>query len=69
MTSLHAFLVPRWREDGSKNPIHIQRLKNKLGNKSNASSEIEFRDAHGWLLGEEGHGIRTYYSDGGLNSL
>ncbi|WP_333909557.1 acyl-CoA dehydrogenase family protein [Vibrio algivorus] len=56
---LSCFLVPRWREDGTKNPIHIQRLKNKLGNKSNASSEIEFRDAHGWMLGEEGHGVRT----------
>ena len=56
---ISCFLVPRWREDGSKNPIHIQRLKNKLGNKSNASSEIEFRDAHGWLLGEEGRGIAT----------
>ncbi|MEL6115605.1 acyl-CoA dehydrogenase family protein [Photobacterium sp. SP02] len=57
--TLSCFLVPRWREDGSKNPMHIQRLKNKLGNKSNASSEIEFRGAHGWLLGEEGRGIRT----------
>jgi putative acyl-CoA dehydrogenase len=56
---LSCFLVPRWREDGSKNPIHIQRLKNKLGNKSNASSEIEFRGAHGWLLGEEGRGVAT----------
>jgi putative acyl-CoA dehydrogenase len=56
---LSCFLVPRWREDGSKNPIHIQRLKNKLGNKSNASSEIEFRGAHGWLLAEEGKGINT----------
>lgn len=56
---LSCFLVPRWREDGSKNPIHIQRLKNKLGNRSNASSEIEFYGAHGWLLGEEGRGIRT----------
>jgi putative acyl-CoA dehydrogenase len=56
---LSCFLVPRWREDGSKNPIHIQRLKNKLGNCSNASSEIEFRGAHGWLLGEEGRGINT----------
>lgn len=56
---LSCFLVPRWREDGSKNPMHIQRLKNKLGNKSNASSEIEFRGAHGWLLGEEGRGVAT----------
>ncbi|WP_416307407.1 acyl-CoA dehydrogenase family protein [Neptunicella sp. SCSIO 80796] len=58
-SKLSCFLVPRWREDGSKNPMHIQRLKNKLGNKSNASSEIEFRGAHGWLLGEEGRGINT----------
>lgn len=57
--SLSCFLLPRWRDDGSKNPMHIQRLKNKLGNKSNASSEIEFRGAHGWLLGEEGRGIAT----------
>ncbi|WP_414830531.1 acyl-CoA dehydrogenase family protein [Alteromonas sp. H39] len=57
--NISCFLVPRWREDGSKNPVHIQRLKNKLGNKSNASSEIEFRGAHGWLLGEEGRGINT----------
>lgn len=56
---LSCFLVPRWREDGSKNPMHIQRLKDKLGNKSNASSEIEFRGAHGWLLGEEGRGVAT----------
>ena len=56
---LSCFLVPRWRDDGSKNPMHIQRLKNKLGNKSNASAEIEFRGAHGWLLGEEGKGINT----------
>ncbi|WP_102798979.1 acyl-CoA dehydrogenase family protein [Bowmanella denitrificans] len=56
---LSCFLLPRWRDDGSKNPIQIQRLKNKLGNRSNASSEIEFRGAHGWLLGEEGRGIAT----------
>ncbi|MCC2617286.1 acyl-CoA dehydrogenase family protein [Aestuariibacter halophilus] len=56
---LSCFLVPRWRDDGSKNPIHIQRLKNKLGNRSNASSEIEFRGAHGWMLGQPGRGIAT----------
>lgn len=56
---LSCFLVPRWRDDGSKNTLLIQRLKNKLGNKSNASSEIEFRGAHGWLLGDEGRGINT----------
>ncbi len=53
------FLVPRWRDHGTKNPIHIQRLKDKLGNKSNASSEVEFHDATGILLGEEGRGIPT----------
>ena len=53
------FFVPRWRDDGTKNPIHIQRLKDKLGNKSNASSEVEFQDATGILLGEEGRGIPT----------
>lgn len=56
---LSCFLVPRWRPDGSKNPLHIQRLKNKLGNQSNASSEIEFDGAHGWLLNHEGQGVRT----------
>ncbi|AWL13132.1 Putative acyl-CoA dehydrogenase AidB [Saliniradius amylolyticus] len=56
---LSCFLVPRWREDGNKNPMHIQRLKSKLGNQSNASSEVEFRGAHGWLLGEEGRGVAT----------
>ncbi|QOL26420.1 acyl-CoA dehydrogenase family protein [Thalassotalea sp. LPB0316] len=53
------FLVPRWRPDGTKNPIQIQRLKNKMGNVSNASSETELRGAQGWLIGEEGRGIAT----------
>ena len=53
------FFVPRWRGDGSKNPVHIQRLKDKLGNKSNASSEVEFHDATGIMLGEPGRGIPT----------
>lgn len=56
---LSCFLVPRWLETGEKNAMYIQRLKNKLGNQSNASSEIEFRGAHGWLLGEPGRGIAT----------
>lgn len=51
------FYVPRWLDDGSKNPVHIQRLKNKLGNASNASAEVEFHDATGVLVGEEGRGI------------
>lgn len=53
------FLVPRWREDGTKNPIQIQKLKNKMGNVSNASSETELRGAHGWLIGQEGKGVAT----------
>jgi putative acyl-CoA dehydrogenase len=56
---LSCFLVPRFREDGSKNSIYIQRLKNKLGNRSNASSEVEFLDTQGLLVGEEGRGVPT----------
>jgi len=56
---LSCFLVPRWRPDGSKNPIQVQRLKNKAGNVSNASSEIELRGALGWLVGEEGRGVNA----------
>ncbi len=54
---LSCFLVPRWCEDGSKNPLHVVRLKNKMGNQSNASSEVELRGAEGWLIGEEGRGV------------
>ncbi|MBW7867452.1 MAG: acyl-CoA dehydrogenase family protein [Brumimicrobium sp.] len=53
------FFVPRWKSDGTKNPLQIQRLKEKLGNKSNSSCEIEFRNAYGILIGEEGRGIPT----------
>lgn len=56
---LSCFLVPRWRPDGTRNGIYLQRLKDKLGNKSNASSELEFIDAHGVMLGKEGRGVRT----------
>lgn len=56
---LSCFLVPRWRPDGSKNPLEIQRLKVKAGNVSNASSEVEIRGAMGWLLGEEGRGVNA----------
>ena len=54
---LSCFLVPRWRDDGSKNPLQVQRLKNKMGNVANASSEIELRGALGWMVGEEGRGV------------
>jgi putative acyl-CoA dehydrogenase len=53
------FLVPRWRPDGTCNGINILRLKDKLGNRSNASSEVEFVDAYAELVGEEGRGIPT----------
>ncbi|TCO60463.1 acyl-CoA dehydrogenase family protein [Actinocrispum wychmicini] len=56
---LSCFLVPRVLPDGTRNPIRLQRLKNKLGNKSNASAEIEYEQAVGWPLGAEGAGVRT----------
>ncbi|MAY01073.1 MAG: DNA alkylation response protein [Oceanospirillaceae bacterium] len=56
---LSCFLLPRWRPDGSKNQMYVQRLKNKLGNVSNASSEVEYRGAFAWMVGEEGKGVRT----------
>jgi putative acyl-CoA dehydrogenase len=56
---LSCFLVPRVLPDGTRNTFRIQRLKDKLGNRSNASSEPEFEDTVGWLVGEEGRGVRT----------
>lgn len=56
---LACFFVPRWLEDGTKNPIHIQRLKDKVGNRSNSSSEVEFKEAWGIMIGEAGRGIPT----------
>ncbi|KRC49587.1 hypothetical protein ASE16_12760 [Leifsonia sp. Root227] len=58
-SGLSCFLVPRVLDDGSRNVFAIQRLKDKLGNRSNASSEIEFDGTVGHLLGEEGRGVRT----------
>ena len=55
---LTCFLVPRWLE-GERNGIHLMRLKDKLGNKSNASSEIEYHDALAHQLGDEGRGVQT----------
>ena len=56
---LSCFLVPRVLPDGSRNTMLLQRLKDKLGNKSNASSEVEYDDAVGWLVGDEGRGVPT----------
>ncbi|NQD54512.1 DNA alkylation response protein, partial [Pseudomonas sp. CM25] len=56
---LSCFLLPRHRPDDGRNQFYIQRLKNKLGNSSNASSEVEFRGALAWMIGEEGRGVPT----------
>jgi putative acyl-CoA dehydrogenase len=56
---LSCFFMPRFAPDGSVNAIHFQRLKEKLGNRSNASSEVEFENAYALRVGEEGKGIRT----------
>ncbi len=56
---LTCFLMPRFRPDGSVNALRLQRLKDKLGNRSNASSEVEFVQAFAWRVGEEGRGVRT----------
>ncbi|GAB2870379.1 isovaleryl-CoA dehydrogenase [Paraburkholderia jirisanensis] len=53
------FFVPRFTPDGGKNAVRVQRLKNKLGNRSNASSEVEFFDAYGVMIGDEGRGVPT----------
>ncbi|WP_101760522.1 acyl-CoA dehydrogenase family protein [Oceanicoccus sp. KOV_DT_Chl] len=56
---LSCFLLPRWRPDGSKNQLYVQRLKNKMGNISNASAEVEFRGAYAQMVGQEGRGVAT----------
>jgi putative acyl-CoA dehydrogenase len=66
---LSCFLVPRFLPDGSRNAVRVQRLKNKLGNRSNASSEVEFCDALGWLIGSEGRGIPTILEMGSHTRL
>ncbi|WP_213661901.1 acyl-CoA dehydrogenase family protein [Stutzerimonas stutzeri] len=56
---LSCFLLPRHRPDGTRNQLYIQRLKNKLGNWANASSEVEYRGALAWMVGEDGRGVPT----------
>jgi putative acyl-CoA dehydrogenase len=58
-SGLSCFLLPRWTPTGERNQFHIQRLKDKMGNRSNASSEIEFVRAWAHLVGEEGRGVST----------
>lgn len=56
---LGCFLLPRFAPDGSRNAVHIQRLKDKLGDWSNASAEVEFHGALAWRVGDEGRGVAT----------
>ena len=56
---LTCFLMPRFLPDGTLNALRFQRLKDKLGNRSNASSEVEFHGCHAWAIGEEGRGVAT----------
>ena len=68
-SGLTCFFLPRWRPDGTVNTIRIQRLKDKLGNKANASSEVEFDAASAWLVGEEGRGIPQILEMGNVTRL
>ena len=58
-SGLTCFLVPRWRPDGTRNPFFIMRLKDKLGDRANASSEIEYKDTWARRVGPEGEGVKT----------
>lgn len=66
---ISCFFLPRYLPDGSRNRIRVQRLKDKVGNKSNASSEVEFEGATGWLVGEVGRGIPTILEMGSHTRL
>jgi putative acyl-CoA dehydrogenase len=66
---LSCFLMPRWTPDGGRNAIRILRLKDKLGNRSNASSEVEFDGAYAQLIGEEGRGIPAIIEMGNYTRL
>ncbi|MGJ3704871.1 isovaleryl-CoA dehydrogenase [Variovorax sp. AFSI2.2] len=66
---LSCFFLPRVLPDGTRNALHIQRLKDKLGNKANASSEVEFHGASAWLVGEEGRGIPQILEMGTMTRL
>ncbi len=66
---LTCFFVPRFRPDGTRNAILLQRLKNKVGNRSNASSEVEFDGASAWRVGDEGRGVATILEMGNHTRL
>jgi putative acyl-CoA dehydrogenase len=66
---LSCFFLPRYLPDGRRNAIRVQRLKDKVGNRSNASSEVEFTGAYGWLVGKLGRGIPTILEMGSHTRL
>ena len=66
---LSCFLVPRWTPDGERNGLNLQRIKDKLGNRSNASTEMELENTWGVMVGEEGRGIRTIIDMVALNRI
>ena len=66
---LSCFFLPRWLPDGSLTAIQIQRLKHKLGNQANASSEVEFLGASAWRVGEEGRGVAQILAMGAMTRL
>ena len=66
---LSCYFLPRWLPDGNPNVLRIQRLKDKLGNKANASSEVEFDRSAAWLVGEEGRGVPQILSMGAMTRL
>ncbi len=66
---LSCFHLPRWLPDGTRNAVRIERLKDKLGNHANASSEVEFTGAQAWLVGEEGRGVQQILEMGTLTRL
>ncbi|MFC5523400.1 acyl-CoA dehydrogenase family protein [Polaromonas jejuensis] len=68
-SGLSCFFLPRVLEDGKLNAIRIQRLKDKLGNRANASSEVEFENAQAWLVGDEGRGIPQILEMGTMTRL
>ena len=68
-SGLSCLFLPRVLPDGSLNPLFIQRLKDKLGNKANASSEVEFAHATAWLVGEEGRGVPQILAMGTMTRL
>ena len=66
---LSCFFLPRWLPDGRLNAVRIQRLKHKLGNQANASSEVEFHSASAWLVGEPGRGVPQILAMGAITRL